>query len=312
MVIAENTKNEEIALQERIKELNCLYGMARLAERHHDSMEEFLKHLVDYLPSSWQYPEVACSCIVFQKAVFESREFQWTEWQQSAPIRVGGEPAGRIMIVYREERPTSDEGPFLREERALLEEVAQRIGEIAVRVMAEQELQENNRQLLLERKALHEANAALRVVLSNIEDEKKRIYENMQLNIEKVVMPILLALTPAVADNKRKYLDILRNSLEEITSPYTGRILNQFRTLTPVEVNICNLLRNGLRSKEIADLRGVSAATISRHREHIRRKLKIANQPVNLTTYLQSLTAPVSTPCPLPEKNRLLRSDADR
>ena len=302
MVMAENTKNVEIALQERIKELNCLYGMARLAERHHDSMEEFLKHLVDYLPSSWQYPEVACSCIVFQKAVFESREFQWTEWQQSAPIRVGGEPAGRIMIVYREERPTSDEGPFLREERALLEEVAQRIGEIAVRVMAEQELQENNRQLLLERKALHEANAALRVVLSNIEDEKKRIYENMQLNIEKVVMPIIHALKPSIAKNKQKYLDILTTNLEEITTPFTSRILNYYSTLTPTEVGVCNMILNGLRTKEIAQLRGVSTATISRHREHIRRKLKIANQQINLTTYLQSLLAP--DPYDLPEANR--------
>jgi DNA-binding CsgD family transcriptional regulator len=62
--------------------------------------------------------------------------------------------------------------------------------------------------------------------------------------------------------------------------------------LTPMEVNICNMIRNGLRTKEIAQLRGVSAATINRHREHIRRKLKITNQQINLTTYLQSLMKP--------------------
>lgn len=194
-----------------------------------------------------------------------------------------------------EERPTADEGPFLKEERALLDGIVQRMGEFAVRLISQQELQENNRQLLLERMALQEANSALRVVLSNIENEKKRIYENMRLNIDKVIMPILHALTPAVAQSKQKYLDILRNNLEEITSPFTSRVINRFHALTPTEVNICNLIRSGLRTKEIADLRGVSSATINRHREHIRRKLNIANEKINLTTYLQSLQTPDSS-----------------
>jgi len=301
MIMIKQKNNVEIALQERIKELNCLYEMARLAERNDGSLEDFLKSFVDFLPLSWQYAKVACSRIVFQGEIYESREFKWTEWQQSAPIRIGAELSGEVTIVYREKMPTADEGPFLKEERALLEGVAQRIGEIAIRVLSQQELQENNRQLLLERKALQEANTALRVILSNIEEEKKRIYENIQLNIDKVVMPILHALAPAVAANKQKYLDILKTNLEEITSPFTSHVLNHFRALTPTEVNICNMIRNGLRTKEIAGLRGVSAATISRHREHIRRKLKVANQQVNLTTYLQSLFT--SEPSHLAAKN---------
>jgi len=85
---------------------------------------------------------------------------------------------------------------------------------------------------------------------------------------------------------------MLARNLEEITSPFTSRIFNHYRALTPTEVDICNMIRNGLRTKEIAELRGISAATISRHREHIRRKLKIAYENINLTTYLQSLLAP--------------------
>ena len=292
----------EKALQERVKELNCLYEMARLAERHHNSMREFLRSLVDFIPRSWQHEEVACARIIFQGETFDSKKFSWTEWRQSAPIYLGDYPVGDVTIIYIEERPTADEGPFLKEERDLLEEIAQRIGELAVRVMAEQELQENNRQLLIERKALQEANAALRVVLSNIENEKKQIYENMQLNIDKVIMPILHALTPAVTSNKLKYIDILKTNLEEITSPFVSRALNHYRCLTPSEVNICNMIRNGLRTKEIARLRGVSSSTVNRHREHIRRKLKITNQQINLTTYLQSLLA--SDPSIHIEKNK--------
>lgn len=288
----------EMALQERIKELNCLYGMSRLAERHHDSMEEFLKSLTNFLPASWRYAEFACARIIFLGQTFESGKFEWTRWRQSATIRVNDENVGSVTIIYREKCPMADEGPFLKEERILLEGVAQRIGEIALRVTAEQDLRENNRQLVLERKAFQEANAALRVVLANIENEKKRIYENIQLNIEKVIVPILHALTPAVAKNKSRYVDLLKTNLEELTSPFAGRSLNLCRFLTPTEVNICNMIRNGLRTKEIAQLRGISSATINRHREHIRRKLNIKNKQINLAAYLQSLMAPETSQFP--------------
>jgi DNA-binding CsgD family transcriptional regulator len=58
--------------------------------------------------------------------------------------------------------------------------------------------------------------------------------------------------------------------------------------MTPTEIAICNMIRNGMRTKEIAEMRGISEATINRHREKIRRKLKITNQDVNLATFLQS------------------------
>ena len=59
-------------------------------------------------------------------------------------------------------------------------------------------------------------------------------------------------------------------------------------SLTPTEIKICNMIRNGMRTKDIAKIQGVSMATINRHREHIRQKLEITNQEINLTTFLQS------------------------
>jgi DNA-binding CsgD family transcriptional regulator len=279
----------ELALRERIKELNCLYGIARLAERYYDSMDDFLKYLVDFLPPSWQYPEITCARIVFEDRTCRSKNFKVTKWRQSAQILAYNEPVGEVAIFYLEERQAADEGPFLKEERVLIDEVAQRIGAIAIRISAEKELQEINKQLSVERTALQEANAALRTVLTKIEEEKQRIYKDMQANIEKVIMPILNALAIEVPKTRRKYVDILKNNLEEITSPFINRFLYKFQSLTPTEVSICNLIRNGMRNKEIAELRGVAVATINRHREHIRKKLRINNSDVNLTTYLQSL-----------------------
>jgi DNA-binding CsgD family transcriptional regulator len=184
---------------------------------------------------------------------------------------------GEVAIFYLEECPPADEGPFLKEERALLDALADQIGTIATRISAEMELQEINKQLSLEHKALQESNAALRTVLARIEEEKNEVYRNIQTNVDKVLMPILLALALEIPQAQSKYVQMLKTNLEEITSQFVRRLSNLYHSLTPTEVSICNMIRNGLRTKEIAQIRGVSAATINRHRENIRRKLKITN-----------------------------------
>jgi len=277
-----------IALRERIKELNCLYGIAQLADIHSDSIEDLLRDLVNFLPFSWQHPEITCARIVFKGKTYKSKRFKVTKWRQSSRIFMYNEPVGEVTIFYLEERPPADEGPFLREERALLDELAERIGATAMRISSEQELQEINRQLTLERKALQEANAALRAVLARIEEEKQEIYMNVRTNIDKILMPIFHALALNLPPNKRKYVELIGTSLEDIAAPFVRHLSKTYFSLTPTEVNICNMIRNGLRTKEIAQMRGVSVATINRHREHIRRKLQITNSETNLMTYLQS------------------------
>ena len=225
---------------------------------------------------------------MFKEKTYKSKGFKVTKWRQFSQILLYNEPVGEVAIFYLEERPPADEGPFLKEERALLDAVAERIGTAAMRISAEQDLQETNKQLTIERKALQETNAALRAVLARIEEEKQEIYMNVQANIDKIIIPILHALSIEIPRPQRKYIEMLRTNLEEITSPFVSRLSKNALSLTPTEINICNMIRNGLRTKEIAQIRGVSTATISRHREHIRRKLKITNNSVNLMTYLQS------------------------
>ena len=278
----------EIALRERIKELNCLYGISLLAERYGDSIDDMLQKLVNILPPSWQYPAITCARIVFKGKTYKSRGFKVTKWRQSSRILMYNEPVGEVEVLYLEERSPEDEGPFLREERVLIDAVAEQIGKIAIRIAAEQELQEINKQLTVERKALQETNTALRTVLTRIEEEKQNIYKNVQSNVEKILMPILHALTLELPIIQRKYVDMLRTNLEEITSPFINHLSRKFLSLTPTEINICNMIRNGLRTKEISQIQGVSIATINRHREHIRQKLEIINKEINLTTYLQS------------------------
>ena len=197
-------------------------------------------------------------------------------------------PVGEVAIFYLEECPPADEGPFLKEERALLDGVAEHVGTIATRIASDQELQESNRQLMLERQALQEANTALRTVLSRIEHEKQEIYYDIKTNVDKVLIPILHALVPQLSPSQRNYVDLLQTNLEEITSPFINQLALAYQAMTPTETAICNMIRIGMRTKEIAETRGISEATVNRHREKIRRKLKITNQNVNLATLLQS------------------------
>ncbi|MBA4392051.1 MAG: helix-turn-helix transcriptional regulator [Desulfobacca sp.] len=281
-------KKLEIALRERIKELNCLYRIGQLADRHSDSIDHFLEELVGLLPPSWQYPEITCARITFNGKTYKTKGFKISRWRQSSQIFMYNKPAGEVSVFYLEERFAEAEGPFLKEERALLDAVAERIGTIAMRISAELELQEINKQLTVERRALQEANAALKTVLARIEEEKQEVYKNVQANVEKILMPILHALMVELPKGQRKYVEILRTQLEEITSPFIKQLSQGFHSLTPSEIEICNLIRNGMRTKEIAEIRGISMATVNRHRENVRRKLKIINSEVNLTTFLQS------------------------
>ena len=166
--------------------------------------------------------------------------------------------------------------------------MAEQIGAIATRISADLELQETNQQLTLEREALQEANTTLRLVLARIEQEKQEIHQDIKTNIDKILIPIINALALQLPLSQKKYVEMLQTNLEEITSPFISKLSLSYHSMTPTEIAICNMIRTGMRTKEIAEMRNVSEATINRHRERIRRKLNLTNQAVNLTTFLQS------------------------
>lgn len=267
------------ALEERVKELNCLYGAAQLVERHADSLEDLLSALIDFLPHSWQWPELTCARIRYEGATYQSDPFREGPFRQAAPIFVDGRAVGEIEIFVTA-TPGEGTSPFLEEEAIMLQELATRIGTAAARL-------ETNRQLAAEREALQQANSALRTVLARIEEEKLQICRDVHASIEKAVLPVLDALCLQLPPEGRKYAKVLRQSLEEVATPFPGGS-HEGSALSPVETTVCNLIRSGLSSKEIADLRGVSLSTVLRQRERIRQKLKIRNEKTNLATFLRS------------------------
>ena len=128
-------------LSERVKELNCLYGISSLVEEKSFSIEHILQGVVDLVPPAWQYPEVTCACIKLKNRQFITKNFKETRWKQTETIFVNGKSYGTIEVYYLEERPDGDEGPFLHEERHLIHVIAERLGHIIARKIAEDNLQ---------------------------------------------------------------------------------------------------------------------------------------------------------------------------
>lgn len=271
----------EHSLRERVKELNCLYQVTELIEKHVENITDGLQGIADLLPISWQYPEVACGCVLFKDRIFKSSPFSESKWLQSAPIYETSEKIGEVRVYYIKKMPEIDEGPFLKEERLLINAVAKHIGKAVERINAKKELE-------VERESLKNMNITLREVLSRIKDEQKEAGRSIQANADKVIIPILHALENDVSQEQKKYITLIKKNFEEITSPFISQLSQEFMSLTPSEIQICNMIKNGLSTKEIAKLRHISQATVNRHREHIRKKLAIQNRKVNLSTFLRT------------------------
>jgi two-component system NtrC family sensor kinase len=127
------------ALRERVKELTCLYGIAKLSERQNISTHEMLQSIVDLLPPAWQYPEIASARIILDGRSYTTEGFQAIPPVQSEDIVVLGEKRGSVGVAYSRETPEIDEGPFLKDERRLLETVAGQIGLVIERRKAEED-----------------------------------------------------------------------------------------------------------------------------------------------------------------------------
>ena len=136
--------------------------------------------------------------------------------------------------------------------------------------------------------ALLEKNIALREVLDGIQEQKNEMGRTILSNVDKIIMPLIHVLEPGLPQGQQRYMDLLKQSLQEIASPFVSRLSTKGAGLTPTEMRICDLIRRGMSNKEIAQLEHISAATVDKHRTHIRRKLGIANKKVNLAAYLES------------------------
>jgi len=276
-------------LEERLKELDCLYGISRLIEKTGASIREILEGAAAILPSAWQYPEIACARVAVDSMTATSSRFKETPWVQSQPIKVGGRFVGHVAVFYCEKTPPEFEGPFLREERNLLNEVAETLGRVIERLKTEETLRHRERELAVKNQELQEVNTALKVLLRQREKDRAELEENVARNIKELILPYLNQFRSAgLSEGREEVLEFIEESLKNVASGFQRRLTDICLGITPTELRVAELIRQGKTTKEIADLLNSSTRAVDFHRSNLRRKLQLKDRKTNLRSFLMS------------------------
>jgi PAS domain S-box-containing protein len=148
------------------------------------------------------------------------------------------------------------------------------------------DLFETQKQLRSSKKELEKKNIALRELIVQIGHEKRELEERIKANIEHIILPSLEKIKLNCSEDM--YVNQLDSDLRNLTSPFGQRVSKIRTRLSPRELEVCNLVKNGFSNKEIANLLNLAVHTVEKHRRMARKKLGLGNKGINLSSFLQS------------------------
>ena len=165
------------------------------------------------------------------------------------------------------------------------------IRDITERKRGEEKLRQTTEDLEIQTHRLEEMNTALKVLIEQREQDRVELEETVLSNVKQLVLVHVEMLQKSGLNAKQlAYLNILESNLNDIVSPFLRSLSSSHRALTPREIQVADLIKNGKTSKEIAELLNLSERAIEFHRENIRAKLGLKNKPINLRSHLMSLS----------------------
>jgi PAS domain S-box-containing protein len=163
------------------------------------------------------------------------------------------------------------------------------VTDISERKLAEKRLRAKDKKMQQQAKNLEEVNTALKVLLEQREKEKTELKENLLMNIKKLIFPYIEKLENRRLDeDTQTFVNIIKSNLNDLISPLASTLSSKYFQLTPSELQIVDLIKQGKTSKDIASMLNVSPKAVSFHRGNLRKKLGLLNKKINLRTYLQS------------------------
>lgn len=243
-------KRVEHDLGERVKELNCLYGIGKIAEKQDITLDELYREVANLLPAGWQYPEITCARITINGNQFETENYRDSPWRQSSAIEVNGVRTGVVEVSYLEERPEIDEGPFLKEERLLIDAVAEQLGRIIERKRAEREIQERNEQLDAQNEELEDR---VRERTAELETANKELRETQEQLVRSERLAAIGQLAGGVGHELRNPLGAIKNAVYYIKGKVVKSELaekeprvTEFLDIMDEEINSSNKIINDL------------------------------------------------------------------
>ena len=218
---------------------------------HHEKLHSFLSMANPQNPTSIEAQCIACG----------NHESLWVEWRRRAFF----DESGHLCEIQSVGRDITE---LKRTEAALKS--------------SESELRQKN--IELERK-----NVALTEVLEQIEQQKQQIKDDVIANADDLLIPVLEQLISKGSKLDAQYLNLIERSLKDLTASFGRKITKKSLKLTQREIQICGMIRQGLTSKEIANLLNISLNTVSRHRHSIRKKAALIEKKENLYSFLQNV-----------------------
>jgi DNA-binding CsgD family transcriptional regulator/PAS domain-containing protein len=163
--------------------------------------------------------------------------------------------------------------------------------EITTLKLAEEALRKSQEALIEQKQSLEEANIAMKVLLRQREEDKLDLEKKVLSNVKDLVLPYVEKLKNSRIQAKdRTLVDIIDTHLQDIISPLLQRFANAKILLTPQEMQVASLVKDGKTSKEIADVLNVSETTVNFHRKNLRVKFGLRNKRTNLRSYLMSIS----------------------
>ncbi len=192
------------------------------------------------------------------------------------PVRWGEEMVAMLYIGTRVH------GNIPQDVRKAVEIIAAHVGGVVSRVRLQEELN-------FQRERLLEANAALKVILRQREEDRAEMEENLLENIRQFIFPYAEKLKQQrLSADQRLYIELMESHLMKIADPFIRKISSAFMGLTPTEIRVAELIRQGKTSKEIAEILGSSERAVVFHRQSIRGKFGLKETKTNLQSYIRT------------------------
>ena len=163
--------------------------------------------------------------------------------------------------------------------------------DITERKKAEEALRQREEELSMKSRNLEEMNAALKVLLKQREDDRWQIEENVLTNVKTSILPYLEKMKKGALSRQQKtYLKMIEDQIREIIAPFLRSLSQSSFDLTPQELRVAEMVKNGYTTKEIAEILRISAKTVDYHRDNLRKKLGIRNNKTNLRSFLMKFS----------------------
>jgi signal transduction histidine kinase len=205
-------------LRERVKELTALHGTVRVLQDSTKPLGEIFGNIVALIPPAWQYPEVTAARIQFEGLTVTTPSFHETEWKQRAPLVTARGTNGSIDVVYLEQRPEEREGPFLLEERHLIDSLADNVSSYLKRREVEESLRSAHAQLqTLSRQLMQVQERERRQLAHDLHDEIGQAVTAIKMNLQTMQRVADTSIVQETLNDNLGILDIILQRVRDLS-----------------------------------------------------------------------------------------------